>query len=125
MNNDSTELEAELQVMREAPQPGEKPIEQIYWLMARPAVGNKWDVKVARVKGDSQMEEYSWVEKSVNFFRACVSDLKMGNMPDIDGLLEKEMKGKERMGDQVGGGSSKSPKIKPQALMGMKGGRGF
>ena len=49
----------------------------------------------------------------------------MGNIPNIDDILNREMQSKERYGGGVGGGGSKSPKIKPQALMGMKGGRGF
>ncbi|MEZ5903233.1 MAG: hypothetical protein R3D88_08010 [Alphaproteobacteria bacterium] len=49
----------------------------------------------------------------------------MGKVPDIDALLAREMKNNERYGGNSQGGGNKSPKIKPQALLGMKGGRGF
>ena len=47
----------------------------------------------------------------------------MGKFPDIEEILEREMKSNDRYGG--GGGSSrKNPKIKPAAVMGMKGGMG-
>lgn len=126
MNNDADELEAELQFMRDAPQEGELPLEQICYIMAKPATGDKWDVKIAKVKGEQNPEEkYGWEEKVVKFFNACVQELKMGKVPDIKELMERELNVKDRFGDQGRGAGSKSPKIKPQALMGMKGGRGF
>ena len=49
----------------------------------------------------------------------------MGNIPDIDAIYDKEMDGKERFRDGRQASGSKAPKIKPQALLGLKGGRGF
>jgi len=121
MDCDGEELEAELQLMRDDPKDGEKPIEQIYWMMAKVAVGGKWDVKIAKVKDENKAEEiHNWAEKTVNFFDACVQELKMGKIPDFEELIKKEIHTKEKFGDKAGGGGNKSPKIKPQALMGMK-----
>jgi len=49
----------------------------------------------------------------------------MGNIPDIDAIMEKELSEHERFGGSRGGRASKAPKIKPQALLGLKNGRGF
>lgn len=61
----------------------------------------------------------------LNFFKACVQDLKMDIVPDIDEIAERELGGDERFRDARRGGGSKAPKIKPQALLGIKNGRGF
>ncbi|MEM8833766.1 MAG: hypothetical protein AAGB32_04415 [Pseudomonadota bacterium] len=123
MDSDAEELEAELQIMRDDPKEGEKPIEQIYHMTARPAVSNKWDVKIAILKGENKAETvYGWEEKTVNFFHACVQELKMGKIPDFDAIIEKEVNKKERFGDKAGGGGNKSPKIKPERVMGIKSG---
>lgn len=124
MNNDADELEAEIQLMRDNPEAGETPIEQVFFLLAKPATGNKWDVKVARVQGKENPDElHNWEEKTVNFFHACAQELKMGKVPNIEELMNRELHGGERFGGMMGGGGSKSPKIKPASLLGMKTGR--
>lgn len=126
MNNDGDEIEAEIQFMRDNPGEGESPIEQVFWLFAKPAIAGKWDVVSVKIRGDGEPDgTYNFQEKAVKFFLGCVQELKMGKIPDIDAILAREMKNNERYGGGAGGGGSKSPKIKPQALMGMKGGRGF
>ena len=126
MNSDEDEVEAEMQFMRENPTGEEKPVEQVFYLLGQKAVGGQWDVKLVKVKGEVNPENlHNWEEKAMKFFNACVQELKMGNMPDIEAIMERELKNNERFGDQGRGAGSKSPKIKPQALMGMKQGRGF
>ena len=126
MNNDGDEIEAEMQLMRDNPAEGENPIEQVFWLFAKPAIAGKWDVSSVKIRGNSEPDgTYNFEEKAVKFFHGCVQELKMGKIPDIDAILARELKNTERYGGGAGGGGSKSPKIKPQALMGMKGGRGF
>ena len=99
---------------------------RFFWLFAKPATGEKWDVASVKIRNDGEPDgTYNWSEKAVNFFNACVQELKMGKIPDIDEILAREMKNNERYGGNAQGGGSKAPKIKPQALMGMKGGRGF
>lgn len=126
MGSDADELEAEMQIMRDNPKGDEKALEQICWIMGKPAVGAKWDIKVARVKSEDKSETvHGWEEKSVSFFHACVQELKLGKIPDIDEIYEREMNKKEKFGDNSQGGGSKAPKIKPQQLLGMKGGGGM
>lgn len=127
MNNEANEIEAEIQFMRDEPQPDEKPVEQIFWLLAKPIAGENWEVKIAKINGDdgSNSELYDYAGKAVNFFAACVLQLKMNKVPDIEEILAREMKSTERFGGNSQGGGGKSPKIKPQAVLGIKGGRGF
>jgi hypothetical protein len=125
MSSDGDEIEAEMQMMLDTPAEGEHPVEQVFWLLAKPAVGDKWDVKGIKIRGEGNKEEaYGFEEKAVNFFHACVQELKMDKIPDIDAILAREMKKTERYGGSAQGGGNKSPKIKPQALLGMKGGMG-
>lgn len=126
MNNDGDEIEAEMQIMRDNPTGDEKPVEQVFWLFAKPATGDKWDIIDVKIHGEGNKEnKYAWTEKAVSFFHACVQELKMGKVPDIDSILEREMKSNERFGGNAQGGGSKAPKIKPQAVMGMKGNGGI
>lgn len=126
MNNDANEVEAELQFLYDAPEPGKPPMEQMVWIYAKPISQGKWSPTALRIKGqDEPNETYEWETKGCNLFTACVQEIKMGGVPDIDELIEREMGGDERFRDARRGGGSKAPKIKPQALLGLKGGRGF
>ncbi|MFA5592840.1 MAG: hypothetical protein WC989_05975 [Micavibrio sp.] len=126
MNNEGNEVEAELQFMYDAPEDGKPPMEQMIWIFAKPVVQTKWSPTHLRIKGkDEPPDVYEWETKGCNFFNACVQEIKMGSVPDIDALIEREMGGDERFRDARRGGGGKSPKIKPQALLGMKQGRGF
>jgi len=121
MDCDGEEIQAELLLMRENPQGDEKPVEKVYFLSAKPATAGQWDVKQVLIRGESgDPEMYGFEEKSVDFFNACVQELKMDKIPDIDALLEKYMKSNERFGKKGGSGGKKAPKIKPAAVMGMK-----
>lgn len=123
MNSDADELEAEMQLMFDNPEEGKPPLEQVFWLLAKPSAANKWDVKDVKIRGEGNKDNaYAFEEKAVGFFHACVQELKMDKMPDIDEILAKEMKNNERYGGGAQGGGNKSPKIKPQQLLGMKGG---
>lgn len=124
MDSTGEELEAELQFMRDNPKGDEKPMEQVMYLMARPSHSHKWDIKLCKIKGEINPDDlYDWEGKCLAFFGACVQDLKMGKMPDIEEILEREIKSKERFGDKGRGAGSKSPKMRNQNKMGMKQGR--
>lgn len=126
MNSSGDEMEAELQIMRDNPKGDEKHLEQVCWILMKPAVEQKWDVKNSRVLNEDKADKtFNWEEKSVNFFHACIQELKAGKIPDIDEIYEREINKKDRFGDNSQGGGSKAPKIKPQALLGMKGGGGM
>ncbi len=126
MNNDGDEIEAEIQFLYDSPEAGKPPVEQMCWIFCKPVANGKWSPTVLRIKGkDEAGTVYDWEIKGCNFFNACVQEIKLGNVPDIDDIAEKEMGGDERFRDARRGGGSKAPKIKPQALLGLKNGRGF
>lgn len=126
MNNDGNEIEAELQMMYDSPEEGKPPVEQEIWIFCKPITGDKWSTTEFRIHGKDEVGcVYEWESKACNFFAACVQEVKMGNIPDIDAIMEKELSEHERFGGSRGGRSSKAPKIKPQALLGLKNGRGF
>lgn len=124
MDGEGSELEAELQLMYDTPPEGKPPVEQVFWLLCKPVSADLWETKDIKVKGADEKGTFDWGEKGAAFFVACVTELKMDKLPDIDQLIEDELRGKERYAGGRGGGS-KAPKIKPQALLNMKQGRGF
>lgn len=126
MNNDGNEVEAELQMLFDNPEPGKAPVEQSIWIFCKPVVEGQWSPTSFRIRGEDETNcVYDWETKSCNFFSACVQEIKMDQIPDIDAIMERELSDHERFGGTRRGGGSKAPKIKPQALLGMKNGRGF
>ncbi len=96
--------------------------EQILWMRCEPVITDQWTVKLLRIKDKDYVNEFhDWEGKGCEFFLSCVESLQMGEIPDIDELVEDKMKD-----DSMWGGGSrgrigrKSPKVKPGALMGMK-----
>lgn len=122
MSPDGDEIEAELQMMYDTPPEGKLPIEQIIHILCKPA-NEKWDVtKVFLSLEDPKADPlYDREGKAVKFFEACVQELKMGTVPDVDELFKTHMKNTESFSGGRGGGS-KSPRMKPMNKPGMKGG---
>lgn len=126
MNNDGDEVEAEIQFLYDNPEDGKPAMEHMAWIFCKPIVRDLWSATIFKIRGKDESEDlYDWEIKCCNFFRACIQEIKMGNVPDIDEIAEQELGGNERFRDGRQGGGSKAPKIKPQALLGMKNGRGF
>ena len=122
MSSDADEMEAEIQFMYDEPTPDKKAIDQVFWLLAKPATGEKWDVKLVKIKGENKAEDiFNWETKAVEFFESCLQDLKLDKIPDIDAIYEKTINRKDRFSGNSQGGGGKSPKIKPAAVLGMKG----
>ena len=126
MNPDGSEIEAEIQILLDEPIPGKPSVDQVLWLKALPQIQGKWTITELRIKGENWVSKvFNWDEKACNFFRACTTELSLGNVPDIEALIERELKEKDRYGDQRGSGSGKAPKIRPAQLLDMKRGQGF
>ena len=125
MSNDADEMEAEIQLVYDDSPEGKAAVEQVFYMFFKPVTGAKWGAKSMLVRRESRTDLTNWEGKGLSFFSAVVQELKMGTMPDIDALLTSELHSNETYGGGRGGGGSKSPKIKPQKLMGLKGGRGF
>lgn len=126
MGSDADEIEAELQLVHDNPEGDTPPVEQILWLYGKPQANVKWGIKAMRIKGEDYVNKmHGWEEKGCRFFSACAQEMKMGKFPDIEELLKREIHEDSSGRTSMQGGSSKAPKIKPQKLLGMKGGRGF
>ncbi len=125
MNEDLTQCEAEIMLIYDTPPAGKPPLDIVFRLDCKPSSG-LWEAYRLTVRGTDKTNSFhDWEKKAGNFFLACVQELKMDRMPDIEELLAKELDESDGDGTNMRGGGSKSPKIKPQALLGMKGGRGF
>ncbi|MFA7277172.1 MAG: hypothetical protein WC043_10270 [Pseudobdellovibrionaceae bacterium] len=126
MNPDGDELEAEIQIILDQPEPGQPAVQQMVWFKGIKAVQDKWDMTQLRIKREDWVNKvYAWDEKACNLFRACVVEIEQGRIPDFDALIEREMHDKEKSGGYRGAGGGKSPKIRPQQLLDMKKGQGF
>jgi len=125
MNPDGDELEAELQIMYDEPPEGKSSVEQVMWAKFKPHLQTQWDTSDLWVRRENWSGKvYNWEEKCCNFFRCCVTELEQGLIPDIDAILERELSEKEKFAGSRGGGGGKSPKIRPEQLLNMKG-QGF
>lgn len=126
MGPDGEELEAEIQMMYDTPPARKPPVEQLIWIIATKHVDGRWDVSNLRIYNQSKNGEiYDWEGKSCKLFSMCVKDLIAEKMPDFDELMKEHFKEDERFGGRRGSGTSKSPKIRPAALLDMKQGGSF
>ncbi|MGB4108130.1 MAG: hypothetical protein WBK55_10110 [Alphaproteobacteria bacterium] len=125
MGPDSEDIEAEIQMLKDAPGEDGKTTEQIMLMKILPGGDKLWMPTDLRVRSESYVNKiYDWEGKGCNFFRACIQAIQMSDLPDIDALIEQEL-GDD---DDWGGGKRgkigrKAPKIKPAQLLGIK--RGF
>jgi len=77
-----------------------------------------------KVKGEDGTEGlYNWDEKGCELVNAAAQELKMDKIPDMDELIEKFLRSKERFKNARQGTTSKAPKVKPGQLLGMKQGK--
>lgn len=126
MSPSGDEVEAEVQMMYDTPPPGKGGMEQICTIRVAPIRDGLWTTTAFRLRGEPPGKDiYNWEEKSCNFFAAILQSLRMNEIPDIDALIEQELKSKERLAGSRGGGGGKSPKIRAGQLLDMKKGRGF
>ena len=122
------DLEAEIQLLKEEEE-GEADSsssssggrEQVMLMRGHPVTGDKWTVHYLTVKDKSYVNEiHDWEGKGCEFFAACVQALNIGELPDIDELIEKHLSDDNFFGGgRRGKVGRKSPKIKPENLLGM------
>ena len=121
------DMEAELQLLHdedssdaEQADPQTSP-RQIMLMRALPTADGNWAPKSLLVKGESLAETLGgWDEKGCNFFLACVQSIQMGELPDIDMLIDKELEDEGEGSGRSGRIGRKSPKINSAAVLGMK-----
>jgi len=119
-NHDKTVVEAEMQFMPDTPMDGKPPVEQVCVIQAeqKKSLNDNYTIISCVIRGEEWAGRfYNWETKSCNFFRACVAEIRKDKVPDIDAILEKEMKEEGMYGRNQGDGSNKQPKINASQLM--------
>ena len=114
--------EAEIQFLYDDPEEHQKTNPEQIMLMRMAPKGSEWSPNFLLVKGDDYVNKIGgWDEKGCNFFRACIQDMQMGKLPDIDELIKKHLPDDDGDGRRGRGKiGRKSPKASTNALLGMK-----
>lgn len=98
--------------------------EQIMMMRFLPSKEQIWAEKIMLVKGkDYANQIHNWGERGCEFFCNCIGALQMGEMPDIDEMIEKDLTdSKGGRGGRRGRVGKKGFKMdqKPATGMGMK-----
>ena len=109
-------VEAEIQLLYTDPPEGKSALDQVLLVKCSLRSG-KWQLDDAIIRGDNSFSKTPrWADKICNFFRICVQDIGIGEFPDIEKYMKRELK-REKEGDRSGGGSSKSPDIQMQNVL--------
>lgn len=96
-------------------------IEQLFIFRAIPDSEGNWDATSLTVRGQSYVNEVSdWGDKGCAVFLQCIEAINREELPDIDDIVEKEIKDDFYGSGRRGRVGRKSPKANPAALMGMK-----
>lgn len=117
------DAEAEVQFLYDDPEEHNKANpDQIMTMHMEPTAENLWTIKELHVRGEKYTNKIGkWEEKGCNFFRNCVQAIQMGELPDIDELVKKELPDDDEDGRNGRGKiGRKSPKANPGALLGIK-----
>lgn len=127
------DVEAEIQFLRDEKEDGDTGKgggdtlppggrEQVLWMRAAPVIPGEWTPKLLRIKGKDYVNAFhDWETKGCDFFFACISAIQMGEIPDVEALVESKMQDDSDWGGgRTGRVGRKSPKIKTNQLMGMK-----
>lgn len=126
MDADLDEIEAE--IMFQNPEMSEKPINITLWMLASADPSRQYQIRKCKFKNQDFAGTMSgWQEKVMAFFKACVTEMSKGELPDIEKIEADIMK---NVGGQNGkrgtAGSGKFQRINTNMLMhDMKAGGGF
>jgi hypothetical protein len=97
--------------------------QQIMLMRCFPTKDQIWSPVLLIVKGESYVNKiFDWEGKGCNFFCACIQAIQMGEIPDIDALIEQELEEDSRWGGRGKKGKigKKAPSINAANLLGMK-----
>lgn len=123
MGPGAQDAEAEIQFLYDEPEEHDKTNpEQIMLMRIKPVTEYLWSPHFLKIRGEDYVNKIGkWEEKACELFKSCIQSLQMGELPNIDELIEKEMADdSDGRGGRRGRIGRKSPKVKPQALMGIK-----
>nr|PCJ03277.1 MAG: hypothetical protein COB14_00675 [Alphaproteobacteria bacterium] len=97
--------------------------EQIMMMRFIPSQDKIWAEKLMYIRGEDYANKiHNWGERGCEFFCSCIGALQMGEMPDIDEIIEKELTDRKggRGGGRRGKVGKKGFKIDQKPAMGMK-----
>lgn len=120
-------VEAEIQVIRDDPKDGEAPFECLLWVIVERRKDDQWCTTSLTHKGQPHPQDiYDWEQRALKVFARCAVLLNQSIMPNFDEIFQEEFKSNDRFGSKGGAGGSKSPIVRPEALLDMrKDGGGF
>lgn len=95
---------------------------QVMLMHGEPIKDDMWGPQSLVIKGINYTNAmHDWEGKGCSFFAQCVQAINMGEIPDIDALIEKEMQDDSRGGGRRGRIGRKGMKLKQDnPHMGMK-----
>lgn len=117
------DAEAEIQFLYDDPEEHDKTNpDQILLMRMKPVAGYLWGPCSLKARGEDFTLKFSdWEKKGCEFFQACIQDIQMGNLPDIEELMKKHLTDDDGSGGKGRGKiGRKSPKVNANALLGMK-----
>lgn len=127
---ETSDVEAEIQFLYDdresvSEEDEERPTgtQQILLIRVLPFRDNLWTPKLMFLRGENFVNKiYDWEGKGCDFFRSCIAAVQMGELPDIEALIDEELSegGSGGRGGRKGRVGKKAPSIKPAALLGMK-----
>ncbi|MFN3700580.1 MAG: hypothetical protein ACK4VI_03550 [Alphaproteobacteria bacterium] len=96
--------------------------QQILKMRILPATEDTWSPTSLLVKGIEYYNKFpNWDEKGIDFFRAAIETMLMGEIPNFDEMIESTLvDDSDWGGGRRGRIGRKSPKANPAALLGMK-----
>ncbi|PCJ97882.1 MAG: hypothetical protein COA45_09350 [Zetaproteobacteria bacterium] len=97
--------------------------EQIMMMRFLPSKEHIWAEKLMYVRGEDYANKiHDWGERGCEFFCNCIGALQMGEMPDIDEMIEQSLtdRSKGGRGGRKGRVGKKGFKVEQKPMMGMK-----
>ncbi len=116
------DVEAEIQFLHEEQEDDEESdsegesgggiqIKQILLMRFEPSKDQVWAEKSMFVKSENYNNKiHNWGERGCNFFVSCISALQMGELPEIDEMIEKDLT------DKQGGGRGRRGRVGKKGL---------
>lgn len=97
--------------------------EQIMLMRFLPSKEQIWAEKIMYVRGEDYANKiHDWGERGCAFFCNCIGALQMGEMPDIDEMIEQDLTDRSRTGrgGRRGKVGKKGFRVEQKPAMGMK-----
>ena len=89
--------------------------DQIMLMRFEPSKDQIWAEKNMLIKGESYANKiHNWGERGCEFFCSCIGAIQMGELPDIDAMIESDLTDSKRGGGRRGRVGKKGLKMQQQ-----------